>query len=762
VTGELKTYSKKSGSEKAPAPSQTNALDGSLVRARDERVSNQETKAPAIDEPRENGLETHWIGRIIDDRYQVMELLAEGGMGAVYRAKHLKLLKDVALKVIRPEFAGDGDIAARFAREAMATARFEHPHVASAIDFGTLPEGGAYLVIQLVRGHSLTTLLETDGRFLWTRAVEIGAQIADALSAAAAQGIVHRDLKPDNIIIERRDDGGDLVKILDFGIARQTRDSIPAPLAPKGAPRKQLTRDGAIVGTPGYMAPEQAMGERANFSADLYALGVVLWESISGQPLWDAEDLSGMVMRQLKEPIPSLRERFPEDDIPEELDQLLSQLMAVSPKARPAHAGIVRDTLRQLALGAATGLIFLKANLQEENAAALQPPSDGALRAATATPHPVIVPNFGTIPDGQAARRGRVHPVPAPFGTPPAATATLRELRNAATPVARPPAAASPIPVAVVLDSESAAMSSLQTAPTQLVSAPRIDQATLAPTDSSLTPTVAVQEVEQTVPASAADASSLKKKPGLLLYLFATTALFLIFVLSMLHVLVIRGEDPFQLGKALSNYVTDIPAVLWYAIQQAGGRLADPESFRSQEAPKLATVATRTKTTRPSKGAKEAASPRESDKTETASRIAPLPEMKGQATARSPGAEAALHLKSMLLKIPSELEKHADALVSSKQNRVRIKAANKILAYRPASQVPKYLIQLSRLRKAQSCSAQREVVMDLTEVADPRALPVLLQLSATRKVGCGPRKARDCLGCLRRDLVDAIEKLESR
>lgn len=751
MTGELKRYSKNSGSKKAsPAPSQTNALDSSLVHGHQERVSSQEKKSPTNDEPQDSGPEAHWIGRIIDDRYQVMELLAEGGMGAVYLAIHLKLQKEVALKVIRPEFAGDGDIAARFAREAMATARFEHPHVASATDYGTLPEGGAYLVIQLVRGHSLTERLETEGRFPWVRVVEIGAQVADALSAAAGQGIVHRDLKPDNIIIERRDDGGDLVKILDFGIARQTRDSIPTQAMPEGTAKRKLTREGAIVGTPGYMAPEQAMGERADFSADLYALGVVMWESISGQQLWYAEDLSGMVMRQLTEPIPPLRELFPEDAIPEELDLLISQLMAVKPKERPSHAGIVRDMLRQISL-AATGLIYLRANLQEGNTAALQPLPDGALPSTLTTPKPVVLPGFGTLSNVQTARRALAVAASTPLRTPP--TATFPERRNGTTPIAYRPVAEAPVPVAVVLASESDAISSLQTAPTQIISAPPIEPAIRTPADGSLGPTVAAQEGKETETPISATASGSKKKPGPFLYFIATAALFLIFVLSMLHALVIRGEDPFHLGKAFSNYVTDIPSALWYAIQQAGGRLAEPEPFKSQQAPNLTVAAGREQTPRQSNVTPKISSQSESN-------VALLHGAKGQKATPSSGGEATLHRKSELAKIPSELEKHADALVSSKNSKVRIKAANKILAYRPASRVPKYLLQLSRLRKSQTCSAQKQALLELAEIADPRALPVLRQLSAVRKVGCGPRKARDCLECLRRELTHAIEKLE--
>src|SRR5690606_15792979 len=143
------------------------------------------------------------------DLYRIVELLGEGGMGAVYVAEHLKLHKHVAIKTIRAEFAAHSQAEARFTREALATARLDHPHVASAIDYGHLEEGGAYLVIQLVRGPRT-----------WLQACQLGAQIADALTAAHGLGIVHRDLKPDNILLEPRDDGSFHARVVDFGIAR--------------------------------------------------------------------------------------------------------------------------------------------------------------------------------------------------------------------------------------------------------------------------------------------------------------------------------------------------------------------------------------------------------------------------------------------------------------------------------------------------------------------------------------------------------------
>lgn len=284
-----------------------------------------------------------WIGRELDERYRITERLGEGGMGAVFVAEHLKLRKQVALKMIRAELAGNGEVAVRFAREAMATAQFEHPHVASAIDFGTLPEGGAYLVMQLVRGQSLRDLLDVQKKLPWPVACELLAQVADALSAARGAGIVHRDLKPENILVESREDGSRLAKILDFGIAHVVPQA--TALEPHS---RELTRIGTVMGTPGYMSPEQAVGDKIDHRTDLYALGVVLWECIAGRPLWDGPDITSIIAQQLRDDVPRLR-ATPALRVPRALDELIQRLCSRMPDGRPDHAGAVRDQLRALA-----------------------------------------------------------------------------------------------------------------------------------------------------------------------------------------------------------------------------------------------------------------------------------------------------------------------------------------------------------------------------------------------------------------------------
>jgi hypothetical protein len=312
---------------------------GALFVLEESPLADTHPSLPAADTPN-----TTWIGRVIDDRYRILEVLGEGGMGAVFVAQHLKLNKQVALKTIRTEFSGDPQLVARFSREAMATAQIEHQHVVSALDFGELPEGGHYLVIGLVRGESLTHHIRR-GALPWPLAAELGAQIADALAAAHAARIIHRDLKPDNVLLEQRD-GQLFAKVVDFGIARRSDDGAAVTLSGD----QPLTRAGSVIGTPGYMAPEQAVGGQVDGRTDLYSLGVMLWEMCTGRRLWTGESLTELFQRQLTVPPTDLRTAVA-GGVPPALAALVVQLLDPSPAKRPATPALVRDELRMVSRG---------------------------------------------------------------------------------------------------------------------------------------------------------------------------------------------------------------------------------------------------------------------------------------------------------------------------------------------------------------------------------------------------------------------------
>jgi tRNA A-37 threonylcarbamoyl transferase component Bud32 len=252
------------------------------------------------------------IGSIIGERYRILAPLGQGGMGAVYRAEHLMMKKELALKLLHPELGRLDEVARRFEREAEAAARLGHPNIINVTDFGRTPDGSLFLVMELLSGPSLTELIEKSGPLPPERALHILRQILRALDHAHAAGIVHRDLKPDNIILVERDGEVDIVKLLDFGIAKITDQG-----------KESLTQAGVVFGTPEYISPEQAMGEEADGRADLYAAGVILYEMLTGERPYHGESRVEVVSMHLTRPIPTLPAT-----LPRKLDRLVQRAMA--------------------------------------------------------------------------------------------------------------------------------------------------------------------------------------------------------------------------------------------------------------------------------------------------------------------------------------------------------------------------------------------------------------------------------------------------
>jgi serine/threonine-protein kinase len=226
----------------------------------------------------------------VAERYRVIELLGSGGMGSVYRAEHVHMRKSVAFKLLHRELTHLSDIVARFEREAIAAARITHPNVAAATDFGRLPDGACYLVLEYVQGKSLRQCLLLAAPFDADRVLRIAKQIALALGAAHEAGIVHRDLKPENVMLVDGTAEPDFVKVLDFGIAK-----IHMP-EQEGQPA--LTRMGTIFGTPEYMSPEQALGQSADARTDLYSLGIIIYEMLTGRTPFADKELVAVLTRQ--------------------------------------------------------------------------------------------------------------------------------------------------------------------------------------------------------------------------------------------------------------------------------------------------------------------------------------------------------------------------------------------------------------------------------------------------------------------------------
>ena len=286
-------------------------------------------------------------GTIVSDRYKIISLLGEGGMGSVYRAEHVHMKKAYALKVLLSDLAKQPEIVARFEREAIAAGNIEHPNVVAATDFGRLPDGAFFLVMELVSGRGLREEL-AKGPLEPARALSIIRGVLSAVEAAHAKNIVHRDLKPENVMLVARDDDADFPKVLDFGIAKMdvsvaSSGSTDAP-APGGA---VLTRMGMIMGTPEYMAPEQALGQDVDARADLYALGIILYEMLAGKPPFHGEPL--MVMRaQVMNDAPPLPEAITQA-LPG-MSGVMARALAKEPTARFQTAQELRAALEDLSV----------------------------------------------------------------------------------------------------------------------------------------------------------------------------------------------------------------------------------------------------------------------------------------------------------------------------------------------------------------------------------------------------------------------------
>ena len=265
------------------------------------------------------------VQALVGERYAIGETLGSGGMAIVYRAFDRELEREVALKVMAENRAADEELKERFLRESRIAARLSHPNVVNVYDCGEA-DGRPFMVMELVEGVTLADEIDRRGRFHVPEAVELVRQVCAGLEHAHEHGLIHRDIKPRNLIL--RPDG--LVKIADFGIARAVDGT-------------QLTAAGTVLGTAVYAAPEQASGERVTTAADIYSVGAVLYELISGEPPFTFENLPELVLKQRTGRIRSLRDLV--DDIPSRIDELVVRCLSPEPGARPASAAAVAEEL---------------------------------------------------------------------------------------------------------------------------------------------------------------------------------------------------------------------------------------------------------------------------------------------------------------------------------------------------------------------------------------------------------------------------------
>ncbi|PCC67903.1 serine/threonine protein kinase [Nannocystis exedens] len=271
------------------------------------------------------------VGTVLADRYRLIKRIGEGGMGSVYQAEHITIGRKLAIKVLSPEYGDSPEIIARFLQEARTASMLHHEHIVDITDFGYTKQGLAFLTMEYLEGEDLATMLAREGRQPWTRVRRILLQICRALDAAHEAGIVHRDMKPDNCFRIKRGGNPDFIKILDFGIAKVIVDGTASGRAER---QKMATEAGTLLGTPEYMAPEIARDQKPDARVDVYSVGVVMYELLTGSvPFKGQTFMATVAMQMVDEPEPP-RKRAPDAGIPESIEKIVLHALRKDPAER--------------------------------------------------------------------------------------------------------------------------------------------------------------------------------------------------------------------------------------------------------------------------------------------------------------------------------------------------------------------------------------------------------------------------------------------
>ncbi len=262
----------------------------------------------------------NYLNTVVADRYRVLRKLGEGGMGVVYLAEHVIIEKRVALKVLSEDFARKADLVQRFMQEAKAASKIGHENIVDIHDFGETPSGSVFIAMEYLDGRDLASVIRAEGALPFERCRHIVTQICRALGAAHSKGIIHRDMKPENVYLVEREGRADFAKILDFGIAKISS------LDNEGGAR--LTRTGMIFGTPEYMSPEQARGDRADYRVDIYAVGCILYEMLTGDVPFHADTFMGVLTKHMFEQPEPPSVRAPDNQVPADVEAVVMKALA--------------------------------------------------------------------------------------------------------------------------------------------------------------------------------------------------------------------------------------------------------------------------------------------------------------------------------------------------------------------------------------------------------------------------------------------------
>ncbi len=273
--------------------------------------------------------DTESIGSVLSERYRILGVIGDGGMGRVYAAEHVTLRRRLAIKVLKPELARVEANVERFLQEARAASMIAHPNVVDILDFGRVNGGPVYFVMEFLEGEDLAMLLRRQVRLPWPRVQQIVLQVVRGLHAAHKCGVIHRDMKPANIFLSRRPDGSEHVKLLDFGIAKW--------VSQEGL--GSLTGEGSVFGTARYMSPEQASGLPVDGRSDVYAVGVLLYEMLTGRPPFDSDNFMRVATQHINEPVLPPRDMAPDAGIGEIVEALVMRALAKNPADRYPSMG---------------------------------------------------------------------------------------------------------------------------------------------------------------------------------------------------------------------------------------------------------------------------------------------------------------------------------------------------------------------------------------------------------------------------------------
>ncbi|HJP95107.1 MAG TPA: serine/threonine-protein kinase [Pyrinomonadaceae bacterium] len=282
-----------------------------------------------------------FVGRTLDEKYCVEERLGAGGMGAVYRARHLLMDRPVAIKVLHQRLVADEAARVRFQMEARAAVMLQHSNAVSVTDFGQTSEGCVYIVMELLEGRTLREILSREAPLETARAISMMLQAADAVAAAHEAGIIHRDLKPSNILVTQSANQPAVVKVLDFGIAKLAADKLD------NDDETTLAQRSSVIGTPRYMAPEQSNGADLTPAADVYSLGVILYEMLTGMAPFTGSTREEIAQKHANDQPHSPREIVAA--IPEDIERVVLRALEKQPSDRPANAREFRSELLETA-----------------------------------------------------------------------------------------------------------------------------------------------------------------------------------------------------------------------------------------------------------------------------------------------------------------------------------------------------------------------------------------------------------------------------